>query len=83
MDYNKMSKEQLIDIIKYMDEKFEDIKKIDKMPIEDIPDDCKKYPNEYKHVMIMANVIFALDFKKCAFIGKDYSGRGCVNDNSN
>ena len=73
MDYNKMSKEQLIDIIKYLDEKFEDIKKIDKMSIEDIPDDCQKYPNEYKHGMIMANVIFALDFKKCAFIGKDYS----------
>ena len=68
-----MSKEQLIDIIKYMDEKLNDIKKIDNMPIEDIPDDCKKYPREYKLGMIMANVLFALDFKRCAFIGKDYS----------
>ena len=73
MDYNKMTKEQLIDIIKYMDEKLNDIKKIDDMRLEDIPDDCKKYPNEYKLGMIMANVIFALDFKKCTFIGKDYN----------
>lgn len=78
MDYNKMSKEQLIDIIKYMDEKLKDIKKIDKMSIEDIPNDCQRYQNEYKHGMIMANVIFALDFKKTAFIGKDYSERGNV-----
>ena len=49
------------------------MKKIDKMPIEDIPEDCQKYPNEYKHGMIMANVIFALDFKRGAFIGKDYN----------
>ena len=76
MDYNKMSKEQLIDIIKYMDEKLNDIKKIDDMRIEDIPDDCQKYPNEYKLGMIMANAIFALDFKKCAFIGKDYNKGG-------
>ena len=72
MDYNKMSKEQLIDIIKYMDEKLEDIKKIDKMSVEDIPDDCQKYPQAYKLGMIMVNVSFALDFKRCAFIGKDY-----------
>ena len=76
MDYNKMSKKQLIDIIKYMDEKFEDIKKIAKMSIEDIPDDCKKYPNEYKLGMIMANALFATDFKQCAFIGKDYNIEG-------
>ena len=73
MDYNNMSKERLIDIIKYMDEKLEDIKNIDRMTIEDIPDDCQKYPQEYKLGMIMANVIFALDFKRCAFIGKDYT----------
>ena len=73
MDYNKMSKEQLIDIIKYMDEKLNDIKKIDNIRIEDIPDDCKGYPQAYKLGMIMANVSFALDYKRCAFIGKDYS----------
>ena len=73
MDYNKMSKEQLITIIDYMDEKLEDIKKIYRMSIEDIPYDCKGYPQAYKLGMIMANVSFALDFKRCAFIGKDYS----------
>ena len=76
MDYNNMSKEQLIDIIKYMDEKLKDIKKIDRMSIEDMPDDCKEYPQAYKLGMIMANVSFALDFKRCAFIGKDYSRKG-------
>ena len=81
MDYNNMTKEQLIDIIKYMDEKFEDIKKIVKMPIEDIPDDCQKYPNEYKHGLIMADVLFALDFKKFAFIGKDYTEGVWSNEN--
>ena len=76
MDYNKMSREQLIDIIKYMDEKLEHIKKIGKMSIEDIPYDCQEYPQEYKLGMIMANASFALDFKRCAFIGKDYSKGG-------
>lgn len=82
MDYNKMSKEHLIDIIKYMDEKIEDIKKIGKMSIEDIPEDCQKYPNEYKLGMIMAKALFALDFKRCAFIGKDYNidGEGEVSE---